>query len=101
MIDKCDLGRYNRTYQVFKTMRGTSMYYEEAKKQVMSALRQNGCPTLFLTLSCAEFDWPELLHQIVETVKKRKVSAEYVANMSQSQKNNSNIFVLPLSCLLQ
>ena len=27
-----DLSRYNRSYEVFKTMRGTSMYYEEAKK---------------------------------------------------------------------
>jgi hypothetical protein len=43
-----NLARYNRSYEVFKTMRGTSMYYEEAKKNVMALLRQNGSPSLFL-----------------------------------------------------
>ena len=33
-----NLTRYNRSYEVFKTMRGTSMYYEEAKKNVMAIL---------------------------------------------------------------
>ena len=42
-----DLSRYNRSYEVFKTMRGTSMYYEDAKKNVMAILRQNGSPSLF------------------------------------------------------
>ena len=86
-LDKSNLSRYNRTYQVFKNMRGTSMYYEESKKNLMSILRQNGCPSLFLTLSCAEFDWPDLLKEIVETVERRKVSKEYVENMPQSEKN--------------
>ena len=31
-MDKSDLSRYNRGYQVFKHMRGTTMYFEEAKK---------------------------------------------------------------------
>ena len=53
----------------------------------MAHLRQNGCPSVFLTLSCAEFDWPELLKEIVETVERRKVTNEYIANLSQSEKN--------------
>ena len=56
-IKAADLTRYNRSYEVFKTMRGTSMYYEEAKKNVMAILRQKGSPSLFLTLSCAEYSW--------------------------------------------
>ena len=50
-----DLSRYNRSYQVFKTLRGTSMYFEEAKRGVMALLRQKGSPSLFVTLSCAEY----------------------------------------------
>ena len=53
----------------------------------MAHLRQNGCPTVFLTLSCAEFDWPELLKEIVETVQKKKVTKEYIENLPQSEKN--------------
>ena len=31
-IDNENLTRYNRSYEVFKNVRGTSMYYEQAKK---------------------------------------------------------------------
>ena len=43
-MDPESLSRFNRSYQVFKSLRGTSMYYEESKKNLMAALRQNGCP---------------------------------------------------------
>ena len=33
-VNLSELSRYNRSYEVFKTMRGTSMYYEEAKKML-------------------------------------------------------------------
>ena len=63
------------------------MYYEESKKNLMSLLRQNGCPSIFLTLSCAEFDWPELLKEICETVYRRKVSNEEIESLSKAEKN--------------
>ena len=85
--DPINLNRYNRTFEVFKNMRGTSMFYQKAKKNVMALLRQFGSPTLFLTLSCAEFDWPQLLKEIVETVERRTVTDEYVESLSKSQKN--------------
>ena len=63
------------------------MYYEESKKNLMALLRQNGCPSAFLTLSCAEFDWPELLKEIVETVQRRIVTKEYVEGLPDKIKN--------------
>ena len=45
-----NLVRYNRTFEVFKTMRGTSSYYQQSKKNLMAMLRQKGCPTLFVTI---------------------------------------------------
>ena len=42
---------------------------------------------MFLTLSCAEFDWPELLKEIVETVQRKKVTQEYIDSLPQSTKN--------------
>ena len=49
-----NLTRYNRSFEVFKSLRGTSPYYEHAKKDLMACLRQRGCPSLFLTIACAE-----------------------------------------------
>ena len=77
-----DLTRYNRSYQVFKTMQGTSMYYEEAKKNGMAILRQCGSPSLFVTLSCAEYSWVGLLKEISETVKNKEVTLDEVEKLT-------------------
>ena len=63
------------------------MYYEESKKMLLALIRQLGCPTLFLTLSCAEYDWPELVKEIAETVYRRKFSSEEIEELSLKEKN--------------
>merc|ERR1712208_171546 len=82
-----NIGRFNRSFEVFKNMRGTSMYYENSKKNLMALLRQNGCPSLFFTLSMAEFDWPDLLQEIIETVYRQKITKEQIAKMTANQKD--------------
>ena len=62
------------------------MYYEESKKNLMAHLRQHGCPSIFLTLSCAEFDWPELLKEIAETVYRRKFTDQQIAALSDNER---------------
>ena len=44
----------------------------------MAALRQNGAPTLFTTLSRAEFDWNDLVQKTYETVNKTKVEMKFI-----------------------
>ena len=61
------------------------MYYEQAKKNLLAHLRQNGCPTLFFTLSSAEFEWKELLKEIIETVYRKKVSDEDIKRLESSE----------------
>jgi hypothetical protein len=81
------LVRYNRTFEVFKTMRGTSSYYQQSKKNLMAMLRQKGCPTLFVTLSCAEYKWKELVRQILETEWNQQVSMDYVDKLSDGERS--------------
>ena len=87
VINSENLSRFNRSYQVFQSLRGTAPYYEKSKLNLMALIRQFGCPTIFLTLSCAEFDWPELLKEIAETVYRRKISKEEIEQMSRKEKN--------------
>ena len=82
-----DLVRYNRCFQVFKSLRGTASYFEESKKNLFAMLRQHGCPTLFLTLNSNEFDWPGLLREILETELRRRVSDDEIDCLSNSEKN--------------
>ena len=86
-ISKEYLYRYDNAYTTFKTIRGTAMYYQDAKKKLMAAIRQNGAPTMFLTLSCAEFDWNELVHRTYETVHKTKVDMKFITDQSPAWKN--------------
>ena len=60
-------------------MRGTSTYFKQSKNNVMA--------TIFLTLSCAEFDWPELLKKIIETVQRQRVLDDYIAQLSATEKH--------------
>ena len=82
-----NLPRSNKSFDVFKSIRGTSPYYEKSKKNLLAMLRQKGCPTLFLTLSCAEFRWDTLIQEILQVRERRKVDLKEVKEMSQSAKN--------------
>ena len=82
-----NLNRYNRTFQVFKPMRGTSMYYEESKKNLFAMLRQFGCPSVFFTFSMAEFQWDGLLKEILETVYRRRFSDEEIEDIRPAERN--------------
>ena len=86
-ISKEYLYRYDNAYNTFKTIRGTAMYYQDTKKKLMATLRQKGTPTLFTTLSCAEFEWNELAHSIYETVNKTKEDISFIKKQDPAWKN--------------
>lgn len=84
-----NLEKHNKSYSVYKNCRGTAMYFQKMKKDAMATLRQLGSPTLFFTLSFAEFQSDQLFHQVVETVLNRKISKkEFVEmNFATSERN--------------
>ena len=82
-----NLTRYNRSFEVFRKMRGTSPYYEHAKKDLMACLRQRGSPNLFFTMACAEYKWDKLIQEILQVKEKRLVDLSEIEKMSSSEKN--------------
>ena len=80
-IGKENLYRYNSAFSSFKNIRGTNMYFQDAKKRLMATNRQKGSPTLFVTFSCAEYEWLELVKSIYETVYKKNISIEEIRNL--------------------
>ena len=42
-----------------KNVSGTNAYWNRAKDDLKAIITQVGAPTIFWTLSCAEFHWPE------------------------------------------
>ena len=77
-----NLEKNNKTYSVYKNIRGTSMYFQKMKKDAMAFLRQLGSPTLFFTVSYAEFQSDSLFHQVLETVLNRQISNDEFVKMN-------------------
>lgn len=42
-----------------KNVSGTNAYWNRPKDDLKAIITQVGAPTIFWTLSCAEFHWPE------------------------------------------
>ena len=63
------------------------MYFQDAKKRLMATIRQKGSPTLFVTFSCAEYEWLELAKSIYETVHKTNITIEEIRNLPTVERN--------------
>ena len=65
--DRGLLERRNIGYRTFKNIRGTAPYFEHAKSRLFAFLRQKGPPTIFTTITSAEFDWIDLMINIIRS----------------------------------
>ena len=86
-----NLDKYNKRYSAYKNIRGTTMYYQSMKRDAMAFLRQLGSPTIFFTVSFAEFKDPHLFREVLQTVLDRKLSEEEIEAMELSQTEQNRI----------
>ena len=49
----------NKLMHYAKNVTGTNSYWNKTKNELKAIIAQKGAPTIFWTLSCAEFHWPE------------------------------------------
>ena len=49
-----------------KNITGTNAYWARIKEDLKTTIKQVGAPTIFFTLSCADFHWPEFHSMISE-----------------------------------
>ena len=57
---------HDDAFKFLKTIRSSPAFWQQKQKELMSMIRQLGCPTFFLTLSAAETKWPELVRILKE-----------------------------------
>ena len=55
-INSADAGIEANLSTVLQSVRGTKQFWFRQKGDVLAMIREFGCPTLFLTFSCAEYD---------------------------------------------
>lgn len=76
----------DRAYRVLNGVRSSSEYWKAQKKDVMAMIRQFGIPTLFVTLSAAETQWPELLVILKKVVDDVTITEDQAKEMAYAEK---------------
>ena len=73
-------------YKFLKTVRGSPAYWQNELFDILAMLRQFGTPTFFLTLSVADYQWPEII-QAIASQRGEMLTDEDVHAMSWEQKS--------------
>lgn len=56
--------KHDEGYKILRTLRGSPPYWEKAKKDIFTMIRQIGIPTWFCSFSAAETKWTALLQTL-------------------------------------
>ena len=56
----------NEAYHFMNTIEGTPAYWKKFLYEVLAMVKQLGLPTFFMTLSCADLRWNELISVIAK-----------------------------------
>ena len=78
----------DKAFSFMSTIKGTPAYWEKFLHQVLAMVKQLGTPTFFLTLSCADLRWNELI-SIIFKLKRLDISDEEVDEMSYYERCDS------------
>lgn len=78
--------QHNDGYKILKGIRSSPAHWQHEKTKLMAQIRQFGLPTLFLTLSSADTNWPELLVNLKLSVDKEIISEDEAENLSYAEK---------------
>ena len=73
----------NEVYHFMNTIKGTPAYWKKSLYEIRAMVKQLGLPTFFMTLSCADLQWNELISVIA------KLNGE---NLEEDDINNMDFF---------
>ena len=76
----------DEAFKFLKQVRSTPAFWQQKQRELMSMIRQLGCPTFFLTLSAAETKWLELLRTLKQILDDVKLSVEEVLEFQWSER---------------
>ena len=76
----------NDGYRVLRTLRGSPPYWEQAKRDVFSMIRQLGIPTWFCSFSAAETKWEPLLQSLSKLVNGKNITLEEARTLNWHEK---------------
>ena len=81
------LVRNDHAFRVLNKIRGSPPYWSQLQHDVMALIRQQGKATFFVTLSCADLKWPDVI-QIIARQYGYNYTEDDIKNMSFEDKSN-------------
>ena len=75
----------DEAYHFMSTIKGTPAYWKKLLYEVLAMVKQLGLPTFFITLSCADLHWNELI-SIIVTLNKEKITEDDINNMNSFER---------------
>ena len=78
--------RLDEGFRILRTIRGSPAYWEHAKKDVFSLIKQLGLPTWFCSFSAAETRWLSLLRVLAKLLENREYTDIELKSLSWSHK---------------
>ncbi|XP_066912801.1 uncharacterized protein [Clytia hemisphaerica] len=75
----------DKAFAFMSTVKGTPAYWKKFQQEVLAMVKQLGPPTFFLTLSCADLRWNELI-SIIYKLKGQNVTNEFIENLSYHER---------------
>ncbi|XP_055856560.1 uncharacterized protein LOC129919626 isoform X2 [Episyrphus balteatus] len=78
--------QHDAGYRILNRIPSSPSYWELKKMQLMAMIRQLGKPTLFLTLSAAESNWPELIQLLSKLLNNQTLSIEEAMSLENCEK---------------
>ena len=75
-----NLVRNDQGFLFMSKIRGTPAYWKRFQSEVLAMVKQLGCPSFFLTLSCADLKWNDLVEVILKS-RNLQMAAEEIAGM--------------------
>ena len=76
----------DEAFKFLKKVRSSPAFWQQKQRELMSMIRQLGCPTFFLTLSAAETKWLELLRILKQILDDVNLSVEEVLEFQWSER---------------
>lgn len=75
----------DKAFSFMKSIKGTPAYWKNFLLEVLAMVKQLGVPTFFLTLSCADLRWNELI-SILSKLNNLNLSEEDIQNLSYHER---------------
>ena len=70
------------------SIKGTPAYWKKKLFEVLAMVKQLGIPTFFMTLSCADLRWNELV-EIIPKLNRLDFSDDVIKNMTYQERCNT------------